>query len=240
MRTAAAPDGAQDQLISIVAHELRNPLVPIRNAAALLRQDSVDADTVRRAAEIIERQVSGMQRLIGDLADVSRMQLGALELRRVRAPLSELIDRAIESTGPMAADRGHSLSVSVTTQPIYLYMDVMRLGQALDNIISNASKYTGEEGSIHVSAHYDEARLIIIVSDTGIGIPEAELEAIFGLFVQAGQGARAEPGLGLGLYLARHFIEAHQGTVSAASAGPGRGSVFTVSLPCEVAVAQPR
>jgi signal transduction histidine kinase len=214
-------------------------LVPIRNAAALLRQQSVDADTVRRAADIIDRQVSGMQRLIGDLADVSRMQLGALELRRERAPLSALIDHAIESAGPMVADRGHSLSVSVTTQPIYLYMDVMRLGQALHNIISNASKYTDEQGSIDVSAYYDEARLIISVCDTGIGIPQPELEAIFGLFVQAGQGARVEPGLGLGLYLARHFIEAHHGTVSAASAGPGLGSLFTVSLPCEVAVTHP-
>ena len=235
MRTAAAlPDAANDQFISIVAHELRNPLLPIRNAAALLRRDSVDAATVRRAAEIIERQASDMHRLIGDLVDVSRLQLGAMELRRVRAPLSELMERAIESAGPMLADRDHSLSVSVSAQPIYLNMDVLRLGQALHNIIGNAIKYTVEQGFIHVRAEHDGERVVIFISDTGIGIPAAELEAIFGLFVQAAQGARAEPGLGLGLYLARRFIEAHDGTVTAASAGPGRGSLFTVRLPCEV------
>jgi signal transduction histidine kinase len=235
MRTAAAvSDGAHAQFISIVAHELRNPLLPIRNAAALLKHEAPDSATVRRAAEIIERQASAMHRLIGDLVDVSRMQLGAMEMRRARAPLSELMERAIESAGPVAADRGHTLSASVSAQPIYLDMDVLRLAQALHNIICNASKYTDEHGFIHVRARCEGDHVVIVVSDNGIGIPKEELESIFGLFVQSVRGARAEPGLGLGLYLARHFIEAHDGTVTAASAGPGQGSVFTTRLPCEV------
>ena len=230
---AAAANGAHKQLIAIVAHELRNPLMPIRNAAALLKQNAPDADTVRRAAEIIERQANAMHRLIGDLLDVSRTQLGAMELIRVRAPLSELMERAIESAGPASEERGHTLLVSVSPQPIYLNMDVLRLCQALCNIIGNASKYTDEHGYVHVRAQGHGAEVTIVVSDNGIGIPAAELETIFGLFVQAGQGKRVEPGLGLGLYLARQFVEAHGGSVTAASDGPGRGSVFTIRLPCE-------
>jgi signal transduction histidine kinase len=236
---AAASNGAHEKLLAIVAHELRNPLMPIRNAAALLRQDAPDADTVRRAADIIERQASAMHRLIGDLLDVSRTQLGVLEMLRVRAPLSELIDRAIESAGPAAEERGHTLLVSVSPQPIYLNMDVLRLCQALCNIIGNASKYSDEHGNVHVRAQRAGAEVTIVVSDNGIGIPAAELEAIFGLFVQAGQGKRVEPGLGLGLYLARQFVEAHGGTVTAASDGPARGSVFTIRLPCEESAMRP-
>ncbi|HEV7607341.1 MAG TPA: HAMP domain-containing sensor histidine kinase [Steroidobacteraceae bacterium] len=238
-RTAAdVSDGTHEQIIAIVAHELRHPLMPIRNAAALLRQEAPDAATVLRAAEIIERQALAMHRLIGDLVDVSRTQFGALELRRVRAPLTELVECAIESAGPTATERGHTLLVSISPQPIYLNMDVLRLGQALHNIISNASKYTDKQGHVHVRAQREGAEVVVVVSDTGIGIPPAELEKIFGLFVQSAQGARVEPGLGLGLYLARHLIEAHDGTVTAASDGPGRGSVFTVRLPCEASDAE--
>ena len=236
---AAVSEGVRDQIISIVAHELRYPLVPIRNAAALLKQDSVDAATIRRAAEIIERQINGMQRLIGDLVDVSRLQMAAIELRKARTPLSELIERAVESAGPMTVERGHSMSVSVSSQPVYLHMDVLRLSQALHHIIGNASKYTGEQGFIHIRAQQEGAEASITVSDTGIGIPEAELETIFGLFVHASRRGRAGHGLGVGLYLARHLVEAHAGTVTAASKGRGLGSVFTIRLPCEVADAAP-
>lgn len=235
MRSVAVEsDGSHEQIIAIVAHELSHPLVPIRNAAALLKRDALDAATVRRAAEIIERQANGMHRLIGDLVDVSRLQLGAIELRQVRAPLSELIDCALESAGPFADERGHTLAVSVPPDPIYLHMDVLRLCQALHNIIANATKYTDEHGVIHVQARRVGAQVVISVSDTGIGIPRAELEAIFGLFVRSGQSGRNEQGLGIGLYLARYLIEAHAGTITAASAGAGRGSEFTIKLPCEL------
>jgi signal transduction histidine kinase len=231
--------GANEQLVAIVAHELRYPLIPIRNAAALLRQDSLDAATVRRAAEIIERQAIGMNRLIGDLVDVSRLQLGAIELRPARALLSELMERAVEAAAPMASERGHTLAVSVTPEPVYLNIDVLRLGQALHNIIANACKFTDKHGRIHMRAQRDGAEVEIVVSDTGIGIPRAELEAIFELFRRSVPGGRIEPGLGLGLYLARHLIDAHGGTVIAACAGPGRGCVITVRLPCELPMRLP-
>ena len=232
--TPAVSDGAQEQLIAIVAHELRHPLMPIRNAAALLRQDSPDAATIRRAAEIIERQASDMNRLIGDLVEVSRVQQGTLELRRVRAPFSALVEHALEAAGPMVSECERTLYVSVSPQPVYLEMDVLRLGQALQNIIGNACKYTDKHGHIHLRAQREGAQAVISISDTGIGIPDAELETIFGLFVKSERGGGIAPGLGLGLYLARQFIEAHGGTVTAASPGSGRGSVFTVRLPCEV------
>lgn len=237
MKTVAdAPEGAQEQLVAIVAHELRYPLFPIRDAAALLRQESPDAATVRRAAEIIERQAAAMNRLIGDLVDVSKMQLGAIQMRPARALLSGLMEHAVESATPLVTDRGHALTVSVTPEAIYLNMDVLRLGQALHNIIANASKFTDKHGHIHVRAQREAAEVVIVVSDNGIGIPPAELEAIFELFGRSQHEPRIEPGLGLGLYLARYLIDAHGGTVSAASAGPGQGSVFTVRLPCEAPV----
>lgn len=229
----AAPVAANEQLVAIVAHELRYPLYPIRNAAALLRKESLDEATIRRAADIIERQAAAMHRLIGDLVDVSRMQLGAIEMRPTRAALSELMQHALESAAPLASERGHSLTVSVTPETIYLSMDVLRLGQALHNIIANASKFTDRHGHIHVRAERNAAEVVIIVSDTGMGIPQEEIEVIFELFARSQQAARVEPGLGLGLYLARFLIQAHGGTVTATSAGPGRGSEFIVRLPCE-------
>ena len=234
MGTAEAEaDRAHCQLIAIVAHELRYPLVPIRNAAALLQLDVVDTATIRRSAGIIERQVRNMHRLIGDLVDVSRMQRGALEIRRARAPSATLVECAIESAQPFANERGHTLTVSVSKEPVYLHMDLLRLSQAVVNIIANATKYTDGHGNIHVRAHRAGTQAIIMVSDKGIGIAVSELDAIFGLFTKSDQGMRVQQGLGIGLYLARHFIEAHGGAVTAASAGPGRGSDFTIQLPCE-------
>src|SRR5688572_13987141 len=136
------------ELIAMVAHELRQPLLPIRHAAALLGNAVPDPATMRRAAEIIEREADNMNRLIGDLVDVSRMQSGALELRCKRAPLSELMDRAIESAGLLASDLGHRLSVSVPPEPIYLQMDVLRLCEALHNLIANACEHANKQGHI--------------------------------------------------------------------------------------------
>jgi signal transduction histidine kinase len=223
----------QRQLFAIVANELRYPLVPIRNAAALLQQDVVDIATIRRSAEIIERQVNGMIRLIGDLADVSRMQRGTMEIRRTRALLSTLLEFTLESAQPLANERRHTLSVSVCSEPVYLNMDLLRLSQALLNVIANATRYTERHGEIHVQARREGTQAIVVISDKGIGIAESDLESIFEVFVKSAQGMRFEPGLGIGLYLARHFIEAHGGTVTAASAGIGRGSDFTIRLPCE-------
>jgi signal transduction histidine kinase len=224
MKSAAAvSDGAHQQFVAIVAHELRHPLVPIQNAAALLRRDSVDAATISLAAEIIEHQVSGMNRLIADLVDISRMQMGELELRLVRTPLSELMELLAETATPLANERGHGVSISVSPDPVYLNIDVVRIAQALHNIIGNASKLTDGLQHLHVHAKHEGAQAVIVVSNLRPGVATAEIDMIFDL----------EPGLGLGLYLARYLIEAHTGTISAVIAGPGHGSEFTVRMPCE-------
>lgn len=234
METAAVDAGRdQRRLVAIVAHELRYPLVPIRNAAALLQHDVVDVATIRRSADIIERQVIGMNRLIGDLVDVSRMQRGTMEIRRERVALSTLVECVIESAQPLANERGHVLTISVCSEPVHLNVDLLRLSQALLNIIANATKYSAGNADLRVRAYREDAQAVIVVSDDGIGIAQAELESIFEMFVRSAQGTREEPGLGIGLYLARHFIEAHGGTVTATSAGIGRGSEFTIRLPCE-------
>ena len=231
---AAASDGVHEQLVAIFANELRHPLAPIRDAAARIKLAAVDADTLRHAAEIIERQASDMHRLIGDLLDVSRMQVGALDLRVKPALLTQLVEHAVESAAPLARERGHTLHVSVTPDPVYLNIDVLRLSQALHNIIVNASKFTQREGHIYVHTRREHEDVVIEVRDTGMGIPASEIETIFDLFWRCERQESGEPGLGLGLYLSRFLIEAHGGTVSAASEGAGRGSVFTVRLPREL------
>jgi signal transduction histidine kinase len=229
----------QGQLIAIVAHELRYPLVPIRNAAALLQREVVDAATIRRSADIIERQVNGMNRLIGDLVDVSRMQRGTMEIRPALAPMSVLLECVMESAQPLANERRLTLTSDFDDEPLWLNMDLLRLSQALLNIVANATRYSEGKGNVHVRAFRDGMHAVVIVSDEGIGIAQSDLESIFGMFVKSAQGMRVEPGLGIGLYLARHFIEAHGGTVTAASAGVGRGSEFIIRLPCETPPRQP-
>lgn len=235
--TSAVPADDGAELIALLAQELRHPLVPIRNAAATLKDAAPDHAAVCRAVEIIEREVNHMNRLIGDLADVSRMQMGALELHCKRVPLSELMERALELAEPLAKDHGHRLTVSLPPEPIYLQMDVLRLCQALRNLLENACKYTDKQGHIHVRAQRTGALLSIVVSDTGMGIPGAQLESIFGLFAQGEKADGRVPGMGLGLYLARCFVEAHGGTLTATSTGANRGSEFTIGLPCETSTA---
>jgi signal transduction histidine kinase len=227
--------GANEQFIANVEHQLRYSLVPIRNAAALLKRETPDPAMIRRVADIIERQANGMHRLIGDLVDASRIEAGTLTLHPARAQVSRLLELAMESNGVFANERGHTLSMSVAPTPMFVQVDVARLTQALHHIIANACKYTDNHGHIFIRAQQDGRFAVIAVSDTGEGILPAELETIFGLFMQGGHGRPAESGLGLGLYLARRLIEAHGGTVIAESAGAGRGSVFTIKLPCEAA-----
>jgi len=230
---AAASDGVHERLVAVFANELRHPLAPIRDAAAKIRQEAVDAETLRHAADIIERQAGDMHRLIGDLLDVSRMQVGALDLRVKPALLTELVEHALEFAAPLARERGHTLHVVVPAHPVHLNIDVLRMSQALHNIIVNASKFTEREGHIHVLGRLEDETVVIEVRDTGMGIPAAEIETIFNLFWRCERQESCEPGLGLGLYLSRFLIEAHGGTVSAASEGAGCGSVFTVRLPGE-------
>jgi signal transduction histidine kinase len=230
-------DDASQEFIANVAHQLRCSLVPVRNAAGLLKSQAADTATVHRVADIIERQTDSMHRLIDDLVDLSRAQLGVLVLHRVAATLSGLMEQVLRSSRSFASERGHTLLVSVAPTPVHLLIDVARLSHALQHIIANACKYTDAHGHIYVRAQPDGPSVLITVSDTGDGIAAGELETIFGLFARSEHPRRVEPGMGLGLYLARRFIEAHGGTVIASSGGVGRGSEFTVKIPCEASAA---
>jgi signal transduction histidine kinase len=227
----------KDRFVAILAHELRNPLGPIRNAAALLKGGTLDAAATRQTSDIIDRQVHGMSQLIDDLLNVSRLCLGNLELRRTIVTVSEIVQRTVETVGPFIVGRGQALVVSLPPEPIDLDADVVWLSQALQNLLRNAGKYTNPGGEIHIGWVRDADEAVITVSDNGIGIASAQLDAIFDIWAQAGQAAteRSEGGVGIGLYLVRRVIEAHGGTVHAASDGPGLGSQFTVRLPCSQA-----
>lgn len=230
----------QDRFIAILAHELRHPLAPIRAAASLLRDGTLDAATTRRTFDIIDRQVQGMVRLIDDLLHVSQLRLGNLKMRCTRVAIPEVIERVVETAGPFIAAHNHALVVNLPRTPLDLNADLMWLSQALQNIVRNAVKYTNPGGNIRINVVRERDEVVIMVSDSGIGIAAAQLETIFDLWGQAGQAAteRSEGGVGIGLYLARRIIEAHNGTVHATSGGAGLGSQFIVRLPCYRPVAR--
>ncbi len=225
----------QSHLIAIVAHELRGPLMPIRNAAELLKRAPLDATMCLRAAEVIERQVAGMMRLINDLVDVSHLNSGNLQIERQRVSMRDIVERCVEIVGTYVADRGHKLLVDISPEPVYLMADAMRVCQSLQNLVTNAAKYTNNGGEVRIRAHRDKDNAVFEISDNGIGIVSDQLEKIFNMFDQDGQAGsrRSEGGLGIGLFLTRNLVEAHGGAVIATSAGPGLGSEFTVRLPCE-------
>jgi signal transduction histidine kinase len=174
-------------------------------------------------------------RLIDDLVDVTHLTSGNLEIQRQRVSIRDVVERCVEIVGTYVADRGHKLLVDISAEPVYLIADGMRVCQALQNLVTNAAKYTNDGGEVRIRAYRDKGQAVFEVSDNGIGITAAQLEIIFDMFAQHGQAGsrRAEGGLGIGLFLTRKLLEAHGGVVAATSAGPGLGSKFTVRLPCE-------
>jgi signal transduction histidine kinase len=230
----------QTHLVAIVAHELRSPLVPIRNVAALLRRGALDATAQRQAGELIDRQVAGMIRLIGDLVDVSQVRSGNLELMTMPVTLADLVDRSVELIGSYVSARGHKLNTEVAPETVYLVADSMRICQALQNLVANAAKYTDKGGEIRIRAYREGSQAVIVVSDNGIGLAADQVKVIFDMFAQDAQAGsrRSEGGLGIGLFLTRNLVEAHGGSVTASSAGIGLGSEFTVRLPCEASIAR--
>ena len=234
---ARGADVHNAERISAAAKEVRYPLVPIRNALAMLRGIASDQDAVRRATDIIEREVVNVDRLIGDLVDVSRIQLGALELRCKRAPLSELMERGMSMLGQLATDHGLHSSVSLSSEPVYLHMDVPRLCQALHNLVVNTCRYSHPSGHIHVCASREGSNVSIVIGDTLKGIPAAQRQSLGNQFLRSEQQDLVEASLSLGLYLARHFVEAHDGNVTAVSRDEHRGNGFRIELPCEASTA---
>jgi signal transduction histidine kinase len=228
-------DRRKDEFLATLAHELRNPLAPIRNALRLLR--SGDARAAGDAMQIMQRQLRQMVRLIDDLLDVSRITRGKLEMRKHRVELQAVLADAIETVRPMLDEAGQTLDTELPSAPLYIDADPERLAQVFSNLLSNASKYSEDATQILLGAAQVEDRVIVSITDRGIGIAPEQLDRIFDLFVQADTSLeRSRGGLGIGLTLVRQLVDMHGGRVYARSGGVGTGSTFMVELPLQAAV----
>jgi len=221
----------KDEFLAVLAHELRNPLAPLRNALHLLRSEP-DRDQAEQARAIMDRQLASLVRLVDDLLDVSRLMSDKVELRKESIELAAVFARAVDVVRGQVETDGLELIVALPEEPIRFEGDEVRLAQAIGNMLSNAVKYTDKGGRIFLSGERDQDRIVIRVRDTGIGIPPDLLPRVFDLFVQADRSlARSQGGLGIGLMLVKRLVEMHGGRVQAASDGLGRGCEFTVTLP---------
>jgi signal transduction histidine kinase/CheY-like chemotaxis protein len=224
-------DRRKDEFLATLAHELRNPLAPIRQASAVSRLPQATEAQKRWSHEVIERQVRHMALLLDDLLDVSRITRGRLELRRETNTLAEMIEAAVETARPLVDARHHELEIVLPQATIQMEADPLRVSQIVANLLTNAAKYTDPRGRIRLLAALDADDVVIEVSDNGIGIAPDSLPAVFDMFTQLrGTGDRAG-GLGIGLALTKGLVELHGGSIGVRSAGVGRGSVFTVRLP---------
>ncbi|HSA55818.1 MAG TPA: PAS domain-containing protein [Gemmatimonadaceae bacterium] len=225
-------DRRKDEFLATLAHELRNPLAPIRNAVELLAiQEGLPAP-LRTARDVIERQVAQMVHLVDDLLDVSRVSRDRLQIRREVVELSTVVQHAIETSRPLIDTSGHVLTVDVPSEPVYLDADMTRLAQVVANLLNNAAKFTPDGGTISLRAVTGNGHVRISVRDAGIGIAREHLDRIFEMFSQVAPALqRAEGGLGIGLSLVRRLVELHGGQVEARSEGLGHGSEFIITLP---------
>jgi PAS domain S-box-containing protein len=225
-------DRRKDEFLAILAHELRNPLAPVRTAVGILRSPGVPEPLLARSRDIIERQVAHMTRLIDDLLDVSRLSRGKMTLQCGPLLLDQVLDAAIETARPIIEEHLHHLEQRRATTPVCVDGDAARLSQVFANLLNNAAKYTPAGGKIAVDVVENERTVDIQVTDTGEGIVADRLDRIFELFAQgSGASSPAIGGLGIGLALARRLVELHGGTLRASSPGAGQGATFTVTLP---------
>jgi PAS domain S-box-containing protein len=233
-------DRQKDEFLATLAHELRNPLAPIRNAVRILRsQGDVDSAT-RWCQDVIDRQVAHMARLLDDLLDVSRITRRQLELRRERVELSVLVESAVETSKPLIDAGRHALTVRLPAEPVWLHADTVRVAQVFANLLNNAAKYTDPGGRIELVAERRGREVVVAIHDTGIGIASDMLPRLFQIFSQAPSAVgRAQGGLGIGLSLVRGLVDLHGGTIEARSEGEHRGSTFIVRLPALTSEAPP-
>lgn len=225
------------EFLATLAHELRNPLAPIRTGLELIRLSEANPAARVRIYGMMERQLNQLVHLIDDLLDIARINSGKVELKKERIELRDAVSNAVEASLPMIQAARHELDVSLPDVPLVLYADPTRCAQILSNLLTNAAKYTPSGGSIRVIVEHDEDSVTIGVTDTGIGIPAEALSEVFGMFNQVSRNmGRAQGGLGIGLSLVRSLVEMHGGSVSAESAGAGKGSRFMVRLPLMSAV----
>jgi len=224
-------DRRKDEFLATLAHELRNPLAPIRNWVNVLRLSGT-GESGPEFLEMMDRQVNHMVRLVDDLLELSRITRGKIELRMEPLELAPVVAAAVEASRPLIESARHTLAVSMPDEPIVVSGDAIRLAQVISNLLNNAVKYTDHGGCITLDVRLERPEVVITVRDTGIGIPMAALPRVFDMFVQVHEGdVRAQTGLGIGLTLVRSLVEMHGGRVEARSEGPGAGSEFVVRLP---------
>jgi hypothetical protein len=233
-----ASDESKNRFLALLAHELRGPLAPMRNAVALLQATDISKVAARRNLKILERQLAHTARLIDDLLDISRIAGNKLELKREPASIPELIERAVETVRPIIDERKHELSIDIKGGERQAWVDPVRITQVVSNLLTNAAKYTPPSGKIDLSADINDDRILIRVRDNGIGIPSDGLERIFAMFSQLDRPeTTVSGGLGIGLALSRTLVGLHGGRLHAASDGPGTGALFEIELPFVPSVA---
>ena len=230
--TLKKADRAKNEFIATLAHELRNPMAPIRNAVQVLQLEETPSPKLQWALEVIDRQMQHMTRLTDDLLDLARITSNKIELRKSRTELANLVSGAVEISRPLIEEREQELNLNIPAEPVYLNGDITRLSQVISNLLNNASKYTARGGRIRLDARLQDGEAVIVVEDNGIGIPAGKLPHIFEMFAQIGKSAEdSGGGLGIGLTLVRQLVGMHGGTVEAYSDGDGKGSTFIVRLP---------
>jgi signal transduction histidine kinase len=226
-----AADRRKDEFLAMLAHELRNPIAPISNAAEALSR-LVKDDKARALVEMIQRQGAHFSRLLDDLLDVARITQGRVQLRRETVALAASVEHAIEAIQPHIKAKSHHLTVTKTSEAVHVSADKVRLEQCVANLLINAAKYTDAGGRIRVKVAADRDQALIEVSDTGIGIAPEFLPRVFDLFAQSERSIdRSQGGLGIGLAICKQLVQMHGGTVTGASAGLGQGATFTIRLP---------
>jgi PAS domain S-box-containing protein len=227
-----AADRRKDEFLAMLAHELRNPLAPIRNGLHLLRACAPGSAPAEQAREMMERQLGHLIRLVDDLLEVARISSGKIELRREPVDLAAALRSAVETSRPAIEAERHRLEVTLPLEPVTLHADFVRLAQVVANLLNNAAKYTDPGGRIALAARRENGEALISVRDSGVGIAADVLPRVFDMFTQVDRTrARSRGGLGIGLALARRLVELHGGRLEARSDGPGRGSEFVVRLP---------
>jgi PAS domain S-box-containing protein len=232
LKALQGSDRRKDEFLAMLAHELRNPLAPIRNAVQIFRVKSPPVPELRWATEVIDRQAEQMARLVDDLMDVSRITRGNIELRREIVDLRRVVNTALEASRPLIEKWNHAMTVTMPDEPVWLDADPTRLAQVLLNLVNNSAKYTEHGGNIALSVRRRGDEALITVSDDGIGIPQEMLPRIFDMFTQLDRSReRSEGGLGIGLTLVQRLVEMHGGVVEARSEGEGKGSEFVVRIP---------
>ncbi len=231
-------DRRKDEFLATLAHELRNPLAPIRNGLQILRTTQ-DPAAIERTRGMMERQLTQMVHIVDDLLDMSRISQGKLQLRRDRVKLKEVLNTALETSRPIIEAGGHKLSVVLPVEPIFVDADATRLGQVFSNLLNNAAKYSEREGRIELKAEVRGREVEVRIADAGVGIPQEMLPKIFEMFSQVDRSLeKSQGGLGIGLTLVKRLTEMHGGSVEASSSGPGMGSEFVVRLPVDLSEPQ--